>query len=419
MSQQPFLKSIRPVNLLSFGPNTEEIELRSLNILIGPNGCGKSNLIEVVGLLSTLPNKDPWGTVIETGGAREWIWKGKNPEKKLSSLTITTAGQPYPAQPSDLTSVLPDPSMWTEKLCWYSVALRERDSSFEVVTEHFKELDRWENDAIQTPQFERDGWVGTTSSVILQRNSVESLSNLMPSRSVLSMLGVSNIGGNVPRIADLADKVEHIALYRDWIFGVDANPRDPQPVGLDSENLEEDTRNLAQVLKAWRDRGEQVVFDRLRDLMQQFYDPIKDIDAELVGTHIRVVIKESSGFNTPAIRLSDGTLRWLALLIILLNPTPPPVICIEEPELGLHPDMIPTLANLLRDASTRTQLVLTTHSRDLVECFSDDPGSICICKKIDAATQIHRLDAERLQAWLKDYSLGQLWASGEIGGNRW
>ena len=77
MAQHPFLKSIRPVNLLSFGPNTEEIELKPLNILIGPNGSGKSNLIEILGLLSKLSDKDPWSKVRETGGAREWIWKGK------------------------------------------------------------------------------------------------------------------------------------------------------------------------------------------------------------------------------------------------------------------------------------------------------------------------------------------------------
>jgi predicted ATPase len=224
---------------------------------------------------------------------------------------------------------------------------------------------------------------------------------------------------NYQELFYLGQKLSMTALYRDWVFGVDAEPRDPQPVGLDSENLEEDARNLAQVLKAWRDRGEQVVFDRLRNLMQQFYDPVKDIDAELVGTHIRVVIKESSGINTPAIRLSDGTLRWLTLLIILLNPTPPPITCIEEPELGLHPDIIPTLADLLRDASTRTQLILTTHSQSLVECFSDDPESVCVCEKIDGATRIQRLNKERLSSWLVDYSLGQLWAKGEIGGNRW
>ncbi|MGA2205260.1 MAG: AAA family ATPase, partial [Terracidiphilus sp.] len=77
MAQHPFLKSIRPVNLLSFGPNTEEIELRPLNILIGPNGSGKSNLIEILALLSKLPDKDPWSAVIQTGGALEWIWKGE------------------------------------------------------------------------------------------------------------------------------------------------------------------------------------------------------------------------------------------------------------------------------------------------------------------------------------------------------
>ena len=96
MAQHPFLKSIRPVNLLSFGPNTEEIELRPLNILIGANGSGKSNLIEIVGLLSKLPDRDPWSRVRETGGALEWIWKGKDADKKGSSITFKASGQKYP-----------------------------------------------------------------------------------------------------------------------------------------------------------------------------------------------------------------------------------------------------------------------------------------------------------------------------------
>jgi predicted ATPase len=153
--------------------------------------------------------------------------------------------------------------------------------------------------------------------------------------------------------------------------------------------------------------------------MKQFYEPLKGLDIRLIGTHLQVAIQEEGGYSTPAYRLSDGTLRWLALVTILLNPSPAPVTCIDEPELGLHPDIIPTLADLLRDASTRTQLILTTHSRDLVECFSDDPGSVCVCEKIDGSTVIRRLDQERVKVWLKDYSLGQLWSSGQIGGNRW
>jgi predicted ATPase len=103
----------------------------------------------------------------------------------------------------------------------------------------------------------------------------------------------------------------------------------------------------------------------------------------------------------------------------LLDPTPPSVICIDEPELGLHPDAIHILADLLRDASTRTQLIVTTHSDALVDAFSDDPEAVCVCEKVEGSTVVRRLDKDRLKVWLKDYSLGHLWMSGEIGGNRW
>jgi predicted ATPase len=246
-------------------------------------------------------------------------------------------------------------------------------------------------------------------------------SNLSPRVSVLSFLGTeSSIALNVPHIRDFAENLQSIALYRDWTFGVDAAPRDPQPAGLDSSRLDEDTRNLAQVLKAWRDRGDQASFRRLVELMSKFYQPITDVDAELLGTHLRIMIKEEGlSSRTTAARLSDGTLRWLTLLTILLQPTPPPVICLEEPELGLHPDIIPTLADLLRDASERTQLILTTHSSILVDAFSDHPDAICVCEKVEGSTVIRRLSQEDLAVWLKNYSLGNLWTSGQIGGNRW
>ncbi len=430
MSEQPFLKSIRPVNLLSFGPNTREIELRPLNILIGPNGCGKSNLIEVIGLLSKLPDREPWSTVIETGGAREWIWKGKNPDREPPALSVKAAGQKYPQYPpalgsgqlmslGDLMGVGESNGNWTEKRLSYSITLRERDNAFEVARETFAELDRWENDWLKPPSFEREDWIGRISSSLLPDTSTERFSNLPPQRSVLSLTGEGNINSRVPHIRKLANELERISLHRDWIFGSGSEVRNPQPAGLDSYHLERDSRNLAQILKAWRDRGEQTVFDRLVEMLRTFYEPTKDVDTELLGTHLRIMIRETSGFNTPATRLSDGTLRWLTLLIVLLDPTPPPVICIDEPELGLHPDMIPTLSDLLRDASARTQLVLTTHSRDLVECFSEEPENVCVCEKSNGATEIRRLSSDDLKTWRKDYSLGELWSSGQIGGNRW
>jgi predicted ATPase len=94
-------------------------------------------------------------------------------------------------------------------------------------------------------------------------------------------------------------------------------------------------------------------------------------------------------------------------------------VCLEEPELGLHPDAIRTLAELLTLASERMQLIVTTHSDALVDQFTEAPDSVIVFEKEEGETEMRRLKKERLAAWLKRYTLGQLWRTGEIGGNRW
>jgi predicted ATPase len=94
-------------------------------------------------------------------------------------------------------------------------------------------------------------------------------------------------------------------------------------------------------------------------------------------------------------------------------------VCIEEPELGLHPDMIHELGKLLIDASTRMQLIITTHSDRLVEEFTERPEAVVVCEKINGASTFKRLDASQLSSWLQEYSLGQLWTKGQLGGTRW
>jgi len=400
MAQHPFLKSIRPVNLLSFGPNTEEIELRPLNILIGPNGSGKSNLIEVFDLLHRLPDKDPWIDIRENGGADEWIWKGK--------LRKGSIGEIHPSVQITFRAERPD-DVRNFKL---ELTKHSPTYSFQVYSEtisphqdnHLVYLNR----PFNAPE---------TAYIYEGRSPNSKIENLDIKISVLAQL----FGPSYQKaLANLPQELSKIALYRDWAFGTRSLARDLQPAGLDSYQLAGDSGNLAQVLKALRDRGEPSIFDRLIELFRLFYAPTRDVDTEILGTRLRVMIKEEGlSSRTPAERLSDGTLRWLMLLIILLDPTPPSVICIDEPELGLHPDAIHILADLLRDASTRTQLIVTTHSDALVDAFSDDPEAVCVCEKVEGSTVVRRLDKDRLKVWLKDYSLGHLWMSGEIGGNRW
>ena len=409
MTQQPFLRSIHPVNLLSFGPNTAEIELRPLNILIGPNGSGKSNLIEVIRLLWLLPEKEPWSVVLETGGVDEWIWKGVNGKNPHTTIDAKLS----------LGSIPQSNSIFDYD---YSIRLDRFQASFRVGKEIIRAAKR--ADGLEySSWFESNGMQGEILPRSSSTGAAPKYIGLSADRSVLSQLAQVQIqlagsGLFLSELYEIEKFFDSLDFHQDWEFGADLTPRDPIPVGQPVERLEEDARNLAQMLAYYKDYH-RPIFDQINEQMKRFYAPLKSIDLRLIGTHLQVVINEEGGFSIPAYRLSDGTLRWLALLTILLNPTPGPVTCIEEPELGLHPDMIPTLADLLRDASTRTQLILTTHSQALVECFSDDPESVCVCEKIDGATQIRRLDRVQLSSWLENYTLGQLWAKGEIGGNRW
>jgi predicted ATPase len=101
---------------------------------------------------------------------------------------------------------------------------------------------------------------------------------------------------------------------------------------------------------------------------------------------------------------------------LLVMAAPPPLICIEEPELKLHPDALAVVAEMLVSASVRTQLIVTTHSDALVSALTEHVESVLVCEYRDG-TQLTRLDSGRLQHWLERYRLGDLWRMGELGGN--
>lgn len=154
--------------------------------------------------------------------------------------------------------------------------------------------------------------------------------------------------------------------------------------------------------------------------MKELYPGFQEIRTLVQGNTVQLFLRESGLRElVPATRLSDGTLRYLALLAVLLHPFPLALVCLEEPELGLHPDAIHELAGMLVDASQRTQLFVTTHSEQLVGALSFHPESIIVCERGEAGSQMRRLDKEQLSHWLQQYTLGELWRMGEIGGTRW
>jgi predicted ATPase len=95
-------------------------------------------------------------------------------------------------------------------------------------------------------------------------------------------------------------------------------------------------------------------------------------------------------------------------------------MCIEEPEVGLHPDALPLVAEALKEASESMQLIVTTHSDALIDALTDRPDAVLVCERdFDNGTQMKRLSRGDLKEWLEHYTLGQLWRKGEIGGGRW
>ena len=152
--------------------------------------------------------------------------------------------------------------------------------------------------------------------------------------------------------------------------------------------------------------------------LSDLYEGLSDYDISIEGGTVQVPFTEGE-FTIPATRLSDGTLRYLCLLAVLCDPDPPALICIEEPEIRLHPDILPKVADLLVEASERTQLVVTTRSDMLIDASREYPESVLVCEKHDGQTVVRRLDAAHLAPRLEKYRLGELWTRGDLGGTRW
>ncbi len=187
----------------------------------------------------------------------------------------------------------------------------------------------------------------------------------------------------------------------------------------DNQFLREDGENIAPFLYL------------LREKQPQSYERIKRT-FRLVAPFFEDFVLEPLAHNEQMIRLgwrhrasdeyfdiatlSDGSLRFLALATLLLQPAQfrTPITLLDEPELGLHPYAITMLCSLIRSASVETRVILATQSPHLVDQFQ--PEDVVVVDRVNGESQFRRLSAQALEAWLEDYSLGDLWLKNEIGG---
>ena len=187
----------------------------------------------------------------------------------------------------------------------------------------------------------------------------------------------------------------------------------------DNRFLREDGSNLASFLYLLRERHG-TSYRLIRNTIRQVAPFFDDFVLEPLALNTDTIRLEWRHRNSDAYfdvsSLSDGTLRFMALAALLLQPAElrPGIVLLDEPELGLHPFAITILASMLRLASRETQIVLATQSPTLLDHF--EPEDVLVAERVDGQTRLNRLEAEKLQVWLEEYSLGQLWEKNELGG---
>jgi len=401
MDGKRLIRSIKLTNLLSFGPKAGVIELEPLNVLIGPNASGKSNFIEAIELLHAAPT-DLAAAIRRAGGISELIWKGGEPGAAATIEAVVD---------SPLGSLL------------HHLAFAQVEQRYRVVSESVRPGVPEKRTSLPPLFYQQrpGGCEGTIYTKNLREGRSQDAEGWTEGPIHLESAGhsvLSQVRGReaYPAITHLATSFAAVRLYRESNLGSDAASKRPQPTDEPDDFLLADAGNLGMVLNDLQNKPE--TWKLFLKKLKRFYDGVEHVSTKVQAGTVQVLFHERGLKRpVPGTRLSDGTVQLLCLLAILCHPEPPPLVVIEEPELGLHPDALGLVAELLLEASQRMQLIVTTHSDALVSELSDVPESVLVCERDDDGTHLKRLDKGRLKEWLEEYMLGDLWRMGKIGGN--
>ena len=384
------IEKLRLKNLLSFRDAT--IELGPLNVLIGPNGVGKSNLIEVIGLLQALPTGLA-PAIMRGGGIRQWLWLGDDlPVTGEIECDLRLRGGPQFGPLSyrlQILGTLDDYSIQVEELA-------KRDTPGANLF-----LSRVRGDA---SVFDRRADPRATEMHVLPVTE--------------SLLALFKNPADPTPITEWGKELGETQIFHEFRTGPRAVMRQGISTATPKDALQDGGDNLAMLLQEFNFRG---MNSRVNQYLNRFCERFNEVKVDIGDGLARTYLSEAGlKAEISSARISDGTLKFLALLAALFHPKSPPLMCIEEPELGLHPDALQMVAEVLVEASQSMQLIVTTHSDALVDALSDRPESVLVCERdFDNGTQMKHLSKKKLQRWLERYSLGELWRKGEIGGGRW
>jgi predicted ATPase len=394
------LKSITIENFFSFGKATK-IELNAgLNILVGINASGKSTIIKALQLLyETVCGKGYEKLIMEDWGGFEAV-RHQGVDKKEIVLSFEFDKNKL----NESIISIKEEFQWTTNP-YYKIVFNDRDNLtvndwvFENHNEPFKPLlSTFSNGIILKNIFGEE--VKTTHG----RNRQVGLKYIIDSVELWNLLSLKN-------------QIEALKPYS--IFDTSLKSPIRQPAAYTTENaLIATGENLTTILQHIKNYHS-LSYEQIETLLQKVNPNFKDISFNTLGTYNILTLREKKLNRTIfAEHISDGTLRFLLLLAITCNPMRGSLVCLDEPDMGLHPDMISTIADTLKEAAKTSQFIISTHSPLLLNEF-DLEDIIVIEKDADNQSIAKTFNSDDFAEWSNNYLAGQLWLMGKLGGKRW
>jgi len=379
-----------------------EWEPGDLNVVIGPNASGKSNLLRVLEMLSVSARGGLSKYIQREGGMEPLVWDGRAEAVRIR-LRTSPLGDSRDLRRDSLTYLLELQRLGKttayripEELLgnFYRVETREMDQPFKL-------LERSLRRAVIFDEHEHV-LVAPEASVAEEE-------------TLLSMAAGPFTANHL--ITEYQREIAGWSLYQDLHTDRDAAIRQAAVSRVETR-VAPDGQNIVSVLHTLYqgDREfEHEVDAAMRAAFSDEYEKL--IFPPAAEQRIQFGVRwKSLRREQPAADLSDGTLRFLFLLAVLANPHPPSLIAIDEPETGLHPSMLPIVAEYSSQAAARSQILLTTHSPAFLDAFKGiaPQPTITVLDWSNGKSSLHVRSGEELEYWLKQYTLGEMYRSGEL-----
>jgi len=373
-----------------------------LNVLIGPNGAGKSNLLRVLELMAIAAQGSLGRHILSSGGMGSIVWDGRSPEVRV---------RVHATRPPE------------------HAALYASDLAYDILLVRLGQSAGYVIDRELLGNFPREGNPLSDSPLALLQRAPSHNAVLYDERqkaiadlprgllkdeeTVLSKL--TEVSPTARLTTPYRQYFSEFSIYHD-IQVQRASLVRGAVVSRAETRVDVDGQNLVNVLHTLYESNEQFVEDVDSAMLAAFGTEFhKLVFPPAADQRIQLGLRWRSLNRTQAAAdLSDGTLRFLFLITVLANPSPSPLIAIDEPETGLHPSMFPIVAEYAAQAAERTQVIFTTHSPQFLDAFRDVVPTTTVATCEHGETKLTTLSGDDLQNWLKSFSLGTLFADGDL-----